>query len=87
MLWFEFTGRPSNGNAAPKSAAGTLSSSRKHSVRIEQQPLGGATALIFAADLRTGGKGDFRQMSQSHVTVGPVMPPQLEFLVSPLQHF
>ncbi|KAI9556559.1 hypothetical protein GHT06_016349 [Daphnia sinensis] len=55
VLWFQFTGNPSkprpgscNKTAIP-SAGG-----RMHNIRIEQQPLGGANALVFAADLHIG---------------------------------
>lgn len=55
VLWFQFTGnpskpRPSSCNKMPISSA----SSRMHNIRIEQQPLGGANALVFAADLHIG---------------------------------
>jgi len=53
ILWFEFSGRPFNGLAKSSTPTAEL---RKHSIRIDQQPLGGATAIVFAADLHIGGK-------------------------------
>jgi len=53
ILWFEFAGRPFNG--LTKSAT-SATERRKHSIRIDQQPLGGATAIVFAADLHIGEK-------------------------------
>ena len=41
-------------------------SERQHSIRIEQQPLGGAPALVFAADLKIG--GNFFNKSSQIVT-------------------
>lgn len=53
VLWFQFTGNPSK--PRPSSCHKTpVSSTRMHSIRIEQQPLGGANALVFVADLRIG---------------------------------
>jgi hypothetical protein len=51
VLWFQFTGHPSKGKNKRVQSA----SERQHSIRIEQQPLGGAPALVFAADLKIGG--------------------------------
>lgn len=55
VLWFQFTGNPSK--PRPGSCNKTAipsASSRMHNIRIEQQPLGGANALVFAADLHIG---------------------------------
>lgn len=61
VLWFEFSGRPLNG--LTKSARSTTER-RKHSVRIDQQPLGGATAIVFAADLHIGGTSKFQTFNR-----------------------
>lgn len=54
ILWFQFTGNPSKRPVSCNSKLTDLSVSRVHSIRIEQQPLGGANALVFAADLHIG---------------------------------
>ena len=53
VLWIEFAGRPVNRIGQ---SAISVAGRRKHSIRIDQQPLGGATAVVFAADLHVGGK-------------------------------
>lgn len=42
---------------------------RKHSVHIEQQPLGGAPVLVFAADLQIGGSPFLVTISRIETTV------------------
>lgn len=54
ILWFQFTGNPSKRPGSNINKIPTSSVSRTHSIRIEQQPLGGANALVFAADLHIG---------------------------------
>ena len=71
ILWFQFTGHPfkmikcnNNGqqqqqqqqlHATQPPLSTSLLSHRHHSIRIEQQPLGGAPACVFVADLVIGG--------------------------------
>ena len=52
VLWFVFTGNPSK---RPSSSRTPHTTCRHHSIRIEQQPLGGATAVVLNADLHIGG--------------------------------
>jgi len=58
VLWFRFTGHPTTTTPASASVVG-----RRHAIRVEQQPLGGTPALVFAADLHTGGE---RRRSLQH---------------------
>ena len=54
ILWFQFTGNPSKRPSSCTTKIPSSSFSRMHRIRIEQQPLGGANALVFAADLHIG---------------------------------